>query len=249
MKHTLIIPTYNEAPVIRETLQTLLTAIDAEQSDHHWDILVVDNSSTDGTIASAESINDPRVHTLRLEERGKGRAIRAGFAVAAGNIVGFTDADLSVEPREIINSFYRVGSGAADIVVGSRLHPESIMPDREWWRMGSSYFFNILARTIVGVNTSDSQCPLKVLNKQAVAVMLATEENTWFFDLEFLSSVQELGYMIEEVPVLWNEHRYPERRSKLSTTRDGFSAIVAMFRIRKRLSQQRAFRSRDETAV
>lgn len=248
MKHTLIIPTYNEAPIIHETLQTLLAAFD-EDGDHEWDIIVVDNGSHDGTLAAVASLQDSRVRSLCLKEKGKGRAIRAGFAEAQGDIVGFTDADLSIAPQEIINAFYRISGGASDLVIGSRLHPESMMPDREWWRIGSSRFFNILAHAIVGVHSTDSQCPLKVLNKEAQAIILTTEENTWFFDLEFLAHAEMLGLVIEEIPVRWNEHYYPERQSKLSTITDGFRAIIAMIRMRKRVPSRISFHTEKDIKI
>ena len=109
---------------------------------------------------------------------------------------------------------------------------------REWWRTGSSKLFNMLARVITHVTVSDTQCPLKIMNRRGREIMLATEEETWFFDLEFIALCERLGIGKVEVPVTWEEHRYPNRGSKVRALRDGFGAVVAMWRIRSRLPHQ-----------
>ena len=237
MKCSLIIPAYNEALVIAPTVRSLVDTF-SKQSDFDWEIIVVDNASTDDTSKEAEDIAHTQVHVISLTQKGKGNAIRAGFTKAEGEFVGFTDADLSVAPSEILQAFLSMMSGDSDILIGSRTHKESPLPGREWWRTGSSSVFNMLAVAIVGVRTSDTQCPLKVMSAPGLRVMLATQEPTWFFDLEFLALCESLHLRIKEVPVTWNEHRYPTRKSKLSTFRDGVRSVGAMFRIRKNLPAQ-----------
>ncbi len=241
MKYSLIIPAHNEAEVIAATLTLLAEAFvshgQKNKDDSAWEIIVVDNASTDGTADVVRSINDKRIMVVERAERGKGLAIRAGFREATGDVIGFTDADLSVAPEEVVDAFYRVGRDRSHVLIGSRFHPASAMPGREWWRTGSSQVFNFFARSIVGVSFSDTQCPLKVMNKDGHTVMCATKEDTWFFDLEFLALVSALGLTIEETPVSWTEHRYPERKSKL-TPKDSFNALIAMRRIRARHKEQ-----------
>lgn len=236
MKVTLVIPTFNEAEVILPTLTLLRDAFDRAK-DFDWSILVADNGSTDGTSDLVARMANERIKFFHLKEKGKGNAIRAAFAKADADIVGFTDADLSIAPEEIIAAMTQLASDAADVVVGSRLLPESKMPGREWWRTKSSQLFNSLARFIVGVHASDTQCPLKIMNGKGVEVMLATKEPTWFFDLEFMALLERLMLRVKEVPVTWNEHRYPGRTSKL-VAGDTLRALLAMLRIRKHLPMQ-----------
>lgn len=237
MKYSLVIPAYNEASVIASSVRTIIDLFTAD-GDHDFEIIVVDNASTDDTRAQVESLAHPKVSVLSLKEKGKGRAVRAGFSRASGTIIGFTDADLSVEPSEILNAFHVVGKKEAQVLIGSRAHKESTLPGREWWRTGSSSVFHFLAAAIVGIRTSDTQCPLKVMDDTGLRVMLSTQEETWFFDLEFLALCESLGLDIKEVPVTWNEHRYPARKSKLSTVRDGVRGVRAMLRIKERLPAQ-----------
>ncbi|OGZ11611.1 MAG: hypothetical protein A3C93_04330 [Candidatus Lloydbacteria bacterium RIFCSPHIGHO2_02_FULL_54_17] len=236
MKFTLVIPAFNEAPVVVPTLTVLRDALTRER-DLEWAIIVADNASTDGTGDAVARIGDARIRVLLIPAKGKGNAVRSAFLKADGDVVGFTDADLPVLPEEIVAAAKIVAEGAADVVAGSRLLPESVMPDREWWRTVSSRVFNRFARLVVGVSVGDTQCPLKVMNTKGRDILLATLESTWFFDLEFFALAERLLLRVREVPVTWNEHRYPARKSKLAPA-DTLRAVVAMFRIRRRLSAQ-----------
>lgn len=236
---SVIIPAYNEGPVIAQSALRLARAFE-EDGRFDWTIRVVDNASTDHTSAAVLALGHPRILLLRANEKGKGIAVRRGFAAAEADVVAFTDADLSIEPDELLQAALLVRDGIADLVVGSRLLPESAQPGREWWRSATSGIFHRLAALIVGTNASDTQCPLKAMNGKGRALMLATRERTWFFDLEFLAFAERGGLSMREYPVTWIEHRYSGRRSKLSTTRDGLRAIIAMLRIRRRLWRERS---------
>lgn len=242
MKCTLIIPTYNESPVIAQTLTMLAEAFHTsfESTDNDWDICVVDNASTDGTAEVVERMKHPNIRVMVLKEKGKGRAIRAGFRATTSEVVGFTDADLAVSPDDVVNAFRRVLQEHIPLLIGSRVHAESKQPNRGWWRVLSSRLFNIGIRCGVGINARDTQCPLKVMDIRVRDIFLGTSENTWFFDFEFITIVERLHIPICEVPVEWDEHRYPDRESKLSTFRDGIRTLGAIVRIRSRLPEQLA---------
>jgi glycosyltransferase involved in cell wall biosynthesis len=153
------------------------------------------------------------------------------FARSGAEIVGFFDADLSVDPGILPTTLSLVGGGTADIVIGSRFHPESRV-DRGAYRSSSSRFFNLLARAIVGVAHADTQCGYKFMNQKGKEVFARNKENTWFFDLEFLARAGREGLRIQEVPVAWTEFRYAGRKSKLHPLKDGLNAVMAMLRIR-----------------
>lgn len=240
MKFSLIIPIYNEAAVIGRTIGLLREVFDAYVPERDtWEIIVVDNASTDGSLEVVRGYSDPRIHVIALSEKGKGRAVRAGFCAATGDVIGFTDADLSVSPETLLASFFACAS-EVPVVVGSRTHPASALPEREWWRTTSSRAFNLVTRMIVGVRVSDTQCPLKILRREHLPFILLSRDQTWYFDIEFFALLERSGTSFVEVPVQWEEHRYPERKSKLSTVRDGIRSIPAMLRIRRRLGEQLA---------
>ena len=239
MKLCIVIPAYNEAPVIEATLRALSTALE-QALPNAWEIVVADNASTDGTGDAARLFAHPHIRVEHITKKGKGNALRQAFAKCDAEFVGFTDADLSVPPEEIAAFAKSFIANPRGVLIGSRLHKESKMPGREWWRIGSSRIFNILSRTILGVRVSDTQCPLKLMDSKGLRVMLATKEDTWFFDLEWISLLEHLNIPITEVPVTWDEHRYPNRKSKLSTVKDGVRAVIAMFRIRSRAPAQLA---------
>ncbi|OGZ06934.1 MAG: hypothetical protein A2942_01205 [Candidatus Lloydbacteria bacterium RIFCSPLOWO2_01_FULL_50_20] len=236
MKFTLVIPAFNEVSVIVPTLTGLCDGFRFFY-DIDWTILVVDNGSTDGTREAVLDFGNKNVKLLRVEEKGKGNAIRRAFAKTDADIFGFTDADFPIAPVDIISAAQLIMNNAADVVVGSRLLPQSKSIGREWWRTWSSHVFNLLARAIVGVAVSDTQCPLKLMNAKGLTVMLATREPTWFFDVEFFALLSGVGLSVLEIPVTWNEHRYPKRKSKLKLA-DSFRAVRAMFRIRSMIPAQ-----------
>lgn len=233
---SLIIPTYNEAEVIVHTVGLLASELERKLAGD-WEIIIVDNGSSDETLLRIKEKNVPNIRTVQLLEKGKGRAVRAGFSASQGYIVGFTDADLPVDPEEILRAHELLVNTSHEVIMGSRFHPKSMMPEREWWRVGSSKVFNFLSRIIVGVHHTDTQCPLKLMKRTHMETFLMTKENGWFFDIEFIALLEKFSIPIVEVPVLWNEHRYPKRHSKLSMTTDSIRAILAMFRIRQHVAK------------
>jgi len=237
MKFTLVVPTYNEAEIIDGTLQALISAFTAKVSIP-WSIIVADNASSDGTANIVEALHDSRVSTVCLKEKGKGRAVRAGFSAAGGGIVALTDSDLPISPADIIRGLEMILRDECEIVIGSRFTKGSDVSERPKLRNGLSMVFLILAKTIVGLRASDSQCPLKIMNERTTPIMLATEDPTWWPELEFVLLVERLGIRMKELPVVWHEKQYAGRLSTVVIFRDGFRAIIAMFKIRLQLAKK-----------
>jgi glycosyltransferase involved in cell wall biosynthesis len=235
--YTLVIPTYNEAPIIRQTLKEV-SAVFSATCKVPWHMIVADNASTDHTSDIVEALHDPHVSVIRLKEKGRGRAIRAAFQAAPHGIVGFTDADLPIEPREVLTGFDMIARGESEIVVGTRFGRGSDVAGRTLLRSGSTVIFHILARIIVGLHASDSQCPLKIMNDRARPIMLATTDPTWWSELEFLLLAEKLHMPLKELPITWNDARYPQRKSTIKFVKDSLRAILAMFEMRLSLHRQ-----------
>lgn len=99
-------------------------------------------------------------------------------------------------------------------------------------RTYSSELFNLARRILLRIPVRDTQCGLKVMNTAGIDVLRKCRENTWFLDMEFLARAHAAKLRIKEVPVDWDEYRFPKRKSKLNVVRDGILAIIAMLRIR-----------------
>ncbi|MCC7522731.1 glycosyltransferase [Candidatus Uhrbacteria bacterium] len=230
MKIEICVPAYNEAETILRALSVLREAI---PSDMAVDIVVAENGSTDGTADLVEGSGLPNVRVLRVQGKGKGLAIRTAAAQSDADIFGFIDADLSADPSVIPHLIKRIEQGS-DIAIGSRMLNSDLV-NRGVLRTFSSRMFNVLARVILGVRCTDTQCGLKFMNVRARQLMSRVEETGWFFDLELLALGSAGGMRIEEHPVPWEEFRFPERQSKLRVMSDGLQAIRSMFEIRRRV--------------
>lgn len=221
------IPAYNEEPIIAESVRSVSAALALIQNVE-WRVLVAENGSFDKT---AEYARLAGAHVLSLSERGKGAAIIAAGRSSSADIFGFIDADLSADPAYIAVLLEEIQNGA-DIAIGSRLLDRRNVK-RSVFRTGTSLIFNILRRSLIGVKVSDTQCGLKLMTTQGLSLLTQCKETGWFLDMEFLARAELSSLKIKEVPVLWNEHHFEDRVSKLDVFRDGIEAIRAMFRIRK----------------
>lgn len=238
MKLVVAVPAYNEAPIIGATLSTLREALDRiEGLESH--IVVADNGSTDDTSGAVTRANVHGSSVLLVPVRGKGAAVRhAAARVPHDTWYGFVDADLSSDPAAIAECLAHLSRGA-DIVIGSRLLNTKLV-HRGYLRTLSSRAFNRIRRALLPLpSVRDTQCGFKFMNQRGREALLACREDGWFFDLELLAHAQQRGLTVIELPVAWEEQRYAGRRAKLSLLRDGFGALAAMVRIRRRLARAR----------
>ncbi len=233
MRFSLVIPVYNEAQIITQTIDRILVVLSKLSSDLIWDVIVVDNGSNDGTKEKVLSLNSPKVSLISLSEKGKGLAICFAALKNTSDFFGFIDADLSADPESILSMLDILASNETDIIIGSRFLDTSLVK-RDLFRSITSKSFNILQRLILNLIFKDTQCGLKIMNKKGVEVLVLCEEKGWFFDLEFLYLATKNKLSVSEYPISWDEFRYyKERRSKLNFF-DSFYAVVAMFRIRSK---------------
>lgn len=232
MRIDVCVPAHNEERIIGETIRKLRQEL--AELPHDTQIIVVANGSSDATESIARSSG---VRVISRLTPGKGGAITAAAKESDADIFVFIDADLSADPNDIKAVLSPVLSDDCDIAIGSRLVNVEIV-ERSRVRTGTSQVFNLLQRILLGIPAKDTQCGLKCMNAQARRLLAQCEENGWFLDLELLARAHKAGMRISEIPVHWDEHRYPNRKSKLRLLRDGFGALAAMIRIRRRLVSQ-----------
>jgi len=238
MEVSIIIPAYNEELRIAPTLR----AVDSFLRDQgfRYEILVVDDGSSDETVALVQSLSleMPALRCLESEcNRGKGHAVRMGMLSAKGQVRLMCDADGSMPPEEMPKLLRPIFSGSADIAIGSR-YAEGASSDatQPAWRVAWSRLANrIIQRSLVS-GISDTQCGFKAFSaKAAEAVFSQATIDGWSFDLEVLALAKRLGFCIEEHGVTWTD----DERSRVSPVRDFIAVVREFLIIRKNFKRGR----------
>lgn len=228
--YSIIIPAYNEAQRIGSTLDKVVAHIAA--AGWKAEVLVVDDGSSDATAELAREY--ARRHpALRLLEnpgnRGKGYSVRNGMRQATGELLLFTDADLSAPIAEAGKLFARIAAGA-DVAIGSRWLDPALQTARQpFYRQLFGRIFNLLLRLMLGLRFKDTQCGFKAFTRRAAQLIFVRQRiERWGFDPELLFLAARLGLKVEEVPVEWAD----DPRSKVRPLRDGARIFSEMLRIR-----------------
>jgi len=228
--YSIIIPAYNESARIDSALREVVACIRTEG----WDaeVVVVNDGSSDTTaqqvLAFAE--HSPEVRLLENSgNRGKGYSVRHGLLQAQGEIVMFTDADLSAPIREASLLFAAIRTGA-DIAIGSRWMDRKRQTHRQpWYRQFFGRCFNLVTRTVMGLKFHDTQCGFKAFTRAAAQTVFQLQMiEGWGFDPEILFIASKRHLRVEEVPVTWGH----DERSRLSYLKDGFHMLREMAVIR-----------------
>jgi dolichyl-phosphate beta-glucosyltransferase len=228
--YSIIIPAYNEVARLGATLDRVLNYIAAQ----HWDaeVIVVNDGSRDQTPDLVRSYAQTHP-TLRLLEnpgnRGKGYSVRNGMQNATGEILLFTDADLSAPIEEAPSLFAAIHSGA-DIAIGSRwLRPELQSRRQSLLRQFYGRIFNLSLRLVLGLNFKDTQCGFKAFTRQAAQEIFPRQRiERWGFDPELLYLARKLGFEVKEVPVVWSN----SEGTRISPLRDGIRMFAEVLKIR-----------------
>ena len=201
-----VVPVHDEAAVLEHSVRRLHRFLSAELP-LTWRIVVADNASTDATAAIAERLRDELtgVELLRLERKGRGRALRAAWSASHARVVCYMDADLSTDLRGLLPLVAPLLSGHSDLAIGTRLaHGARVVrgPKREL----ISRAYNRLLHAALRARFSDAQCGFKAVRRDVLDGLLENvRDDGWFFDTELLVLAQRRGLRIHEVPVDWIE--------------------------------------------
>ncbi|MCA9323175.1 MAG: glycosyltransferase family 2 protein [Planctomycetes bacterium] len=241
----LVIPTLNEAHVIERTVETVRRYF-AEQFPYPASILVADNGSHDGTgdIAAKLAAKYEGVSVLRLDLRGRGRALREAWTHSDADIVAYTDVDLSTDLTALERLCRALHEDGADIAIGSRLQRSS-ETTRGWKREFISRSYNLFIKAVLFTRFSDAQCGFKAVTRRVVEqVVPQIRDNSWFFDTELLVLGEKQGYRIADLPVRWTDD--DDSRVKIVST--AWEDIKGVLRLRRHLFS-RAFREAKNRAL
>ena len=231
MKLSVVIPAYNEQDRLPSTLEEAVTWL-REHVEGGWEIVVVDDGSRDETCARVKAMM-PGIPELRLLEqpqnRGKGAAVKRGMLEAKGDIRVFMDADHSTHVKEVEKVFAAMGEGA-EIVIASRQHPESdISVHQSWLRENMGKSFNMIIRTLLGIDIKDTQCGFKAFSAHAAESIFPQQKVDGFsFDVELLYLASKKGIGFVEIPVQWVN----EPNSKVRILLDPMKMFADIVRIR-----------------
>jgi dolichyl-phosphate beta-glucosyltransferase len=235
LKLSVVVPVYNETKRIDRCLPELLAFLHAQ--DYSYELVVVDDGSTDGTPQVAERLlaGEARARVLvQPRNRGKGHAVKVGMLAAEGEYVLFTDADLST-PLTELDKFWRWLEEGYDVVIGSRKMPgANIVKHQPWWRETLGKVFTWLTNHIATRDISDVTCGFKCFTRDAARTLFGLSViDDWSFDAEVLFLAQRFRYRIKEVPVTWHD----ESGTKVRLWKDAVNSLRRLVRIRMNASR------------
>jgi putative flippase GtrA len=200
----IVVPVFDEEAALDGSIRRLHRFL-RDEFPFRWRIVIADNASTDGTPAIARALEKELygVRHLRLERKGRGRALRTAWGASDARVVSYMDVDLSTDLRALLPLVAPLISGHSDLAIGTRLaHGARVVrgPRRE---LISRTYNHILYATL-RARFSDAQCGFKAARTDAVKRLLDdVRDDGWFFDTELLVLAQRRGLRIHEVPVDW----------------------------------------------
>jgi len=247
---SILMPAYNEASSIAanvcETVETM------NDLGLKFEILVIDDGSLDGThTAASDALRawPDHVRVVRCNRNeGKGNALICGAAYARGERVAFLDADMDLHPEQLENFLTIMSAHEADVVIGSKFHPQSKV-DYPAIRRVYSLFYFMLVRTLFGLPVRDTQTGIKLFSREVLdRVLPRILVKRFAFDLELLANVHHFGYRIVEAPVTVNFKRVCSRLRLAAVWNVFLDTMAIFYRMRILHYYDRPERARDRAS-
>ena len=222
MKVSIVIPCYNE----KNTIEQIVEAVRKAPLESR-EIIVVDDCSQDGTQAVLKEKISQMVDQVIYHpvNRGKGAALRSGFAAASGDIILVQDADLEYSPDDYPVLLEPLMSGKADAVFGSRFmggRPHRVL---FFWHMAGNKFLTLLSNMFTNLNLTDMETGYKAF-KASVIKSIRIEEDRFGVEPEIIAKLARTGCRIYEVGISYSGRTYAE--GKKINWKDGVRAIYAI---------------------
>ena len=215
-KVSVMLPAYNEAYHIKNNIEETIRTFDDFGCD--YEIVIIDDGSSDNTFEIATEVSKKHSRLIvkrNLSNFGKGRAIKKGFRYTSGKYVIFLDADMELHPGQLQTFFDIMRLDDADVVIGSKMHPNSKITYPLHRKIISRVYF-LLVKLMFGMPIHDTQTGLKLFKAEVLEKVLPKILVKEFaYDLEILVNAHHLGYRIAEAPVIVDsKKRYGRIRMK-----------------------------------
>jgi glycosyltransferase involved in cell wall biosynthesis len=231
---SIVIPAFNEEARLGPTVERVAAWLATRPE--RAEIVVVDDGSTDGTVALARRLaaRHPQLRVIATSpNRGKGHAVRVGMLAASGAVAIMYDADGSTPPEELPRLLAPLADGRAAVAIGSRYVGGAAPVDQPLWRRVWSRGCNLVNQRLLVPGVRDTHCGFKAFTAEAARDLFARATiNGWSFDLEVLALAQRLGHTIVEVPVTWRD----DGRSRVRPLHDLRRTVGEAATIRRNLA-------------
>lgn len=225
---SIVIPAHNEETRLPGSLEKIAAFLSTQP--YEAEVVVVENGSSDRTLALAQGIQAKMkfLRVLHEDQRGKGLAVRRGMLEARGKYRFICDTDLSM-PIEEVSHFLPPGKPDAEIAIGSREAPGAHRYDEPPYRHFVGRVFNLMVRIMALPGLQDSQCGFKMFRADVAEKVFSLQTlGGMSFDVEVLFIARRLGYRIDEVPIPW----YFNADSRVRLFRDSFRMFFDLLTIR-----------------
>ena len=228
-KLSIIIPCYNEESTISQIINKITEVV-----SFPYEIIVIDDCSTDKTRSILENDLNSKITKLILNPKnsGKGYSLRQGIKEASGEIILIQDADLEYDPNDYKKLIEPINNGYADVVYGSRFTGAEHKRVLYFWHMIGNKFLTILSNMFTNLNLTDMEVGYKVF-KSEILKNVRLEENRFGFEPEITAKIAKKNLRVYEVGITYHGRKYSE--GKKITWRDGFSAIrcIILYNLKK----------------
>ncbi len=229
VKLSLVMPVYNEG----ETLETVLRALGKVEMPLAWELIVVDDGSDDDAVEEIQREWVPSAERIVIvrarQNRGKGSALRKGFSLATGDILGVQDADLEYEPAQIPSLVEPILDGRTEVVFGTRQFGSQA--SYSFWYVVGNRLMSLVASALFDRYVTDAYTCYKFFTRQRYEQLHLTA-NGFEIEAELTGGLLRNGARLFEEPIVYTARSREE--GKKITPRDGVTGVLRLLRVRVR---------------